>query len=176
MGPSNAGGLIAGSLLGAGLGYGYGGYPRIWILSADGILVRSSIQTKKRLTWPPFSRRAHIRKVRVAETLAAYAHELQGSWALASGRIVPAKVKRKSACLQGPLSQRARSVNVGAIQNGSLSHEHYSSPPSKTLRAAMGCTVRFAGNPGRAKDGPIERLTGQHCSARGKGQRKTRRG
>jgi hypothetical protein len=66
-------------------------------------------------------------------------------------------------------------VNVGAIQNGSFSHEHYSPSPSKTLRAAMGCSVRLAGFPGRAKDRPIEKLTGQHCSARGKSQRKTHR-
>ena len=39
----------------------------------------------------------------------------------------------------------------------------------------MGCSVRFAGNPGRAKDGPIERLTGQNCCACGEGQTKTRR-
>jgi hypothetical protein len=36
----------------------------------------------------------------------------------------------------------ALAVNVGAIRNGSFSHEHYSSSPSKTLRAAMGCAVR----------------------------------
>jgi hypothetical protein len=39
----------------------------------------------------------------------------------------------------------------------------------------MGCSVRLAGFRGRAKDRPIEGLTGQHCSARGKSQRKTRR-
>src|SRR5882672_11759947 len=54
-------------------------------------------------------------------------------------------------------------VNVGAIRNGSSSHEHYSSSPSKTLRAAMGCSVRFAGNPGRTKECRIERLAGQHA-------------
>jgi hypothetical protein len=56
-------------------------------------------------------------------------------------------------------------LNVGAIQNGSLRHEHYSSAPSKTLRAAMGFSVRFAGSPGHAKDRPIEKLIGRHCSA-----------
>ena len=40
-------------------------------------------------------------------------------------------------------------MNVGAIRNGSFSHEHYPSSPSKTLRAAMGCSVQFAGNPSR---------------------------
>jgi hypothetical protein len=54
-------------------------------------------------------------------------------------------------------------VNVGAIRNGSFSHEHYSSSPSKTLRAALGCSVRFAGNPGRTKERRIERLAGQHA-------------
>jgi len=34
----------------------------------------------------------------------------------------------------------------------------------------MGCPVRFAGNPGRTKKRRIERLTGQHCAARGKSQ------
>jgi hypothetical protein len=34
----------------------------------------------------------------------------------------------------------------------------------------MGCSVRFAGNPGRTKKPRIERLTGQHCAARGKSQ------
>jgi hypothetical protein len=29
-------------------------------------------------------------------------------------------------------------MNIGAIENGSLSHEHYPSRPSKTLRTAMG--------------------------------------
>jgi hypothetical protein len=47
--------------------------------------------------------------------------------------------------------------------------------PSKTVQAAMGCSVRFAGNPIRTKERRIERLTGQRCAARGKGQRKTRR-
>src|ERR1700680_1507649 len=50
-------------------------------------------------------------------------------------------------------------VNVGAIRNGSFSHEHYSSSPSKTHRAAMGCSFRFAGNPGRTKEHRIERLS-----------------
>jgi hypothetical protein len=54
-------------------------------------------------------------------------------------------------------------VNLGAIQNGSLTHEHYSSSPSKTLRAAMGCSFRFAGNPGRTKERRIERTAGQHA-------------
>jgi hypothetical protein len=31
---------------------------------------------------------------------------------------------------------------LGRSWNGSLGHEHYSSSPSKTLRAAMGCSVR----------------------------------
>jgi hypothetical protein len=57
----------------------------------------------------------------------------------------------------------AVAVNVGAIRNGSFSHEHYSSSPSKTLRAAMGCSVRFAGNPGRTKERRIERLSGQRA-------------
>ena len=35
----------------------------------------------------------------------------------------------------------------------------------------MGCSVRFAGNPGRTKEG----LTGQYCGGRAKSQRKTRR-
>jgi hypothetical protein len=39
----------------------------------------------------------------------------------------------------------------------------------------MGCSVRLAGFPGRAKGRPIERPIGQHRSARGKSQRKTRR-
>jgi hypothetical protein len=39
----------------------------------------------------------------------------------------------------------------------------------------MGCSVRFAGYLGRAEDRPIERLTSQHCSARGKSKRKTGR-
>jgi hypothetical protein len=43
--------------------------------------------------------------------------------------------------------------------NGSFSHEYYTSSPSKTLRAAMGCSVRFAGIPGRAKERRIEKLT-----------------
>jgi hypothetical protein len=54
------------------------------------------------------------------------------------------------------------------------SHEHYSSSHSKTLRAAMGCSVWFAG-PGRTQERRIERFTGQHCAARGKSQGKTRR-
>ena len=82
----------------------------------------------------------------------------------------------RSARPQGPLSPGTRwLVNGGAIRNGSFSHEHYSSSPSKTVRAAMGCSVRFAGNPIRTKERRIEGLTGQRCAARGKGQRKTRR-
>jgi hypothetical protein len=61
-----------------------------------------------------------------------------------------------------------------AIRNGSFSHEYYSSSHSKTVRAAMGCSVRFAGNPIRTKECWIEGLTGR-CAARGKSQRKTRR-
>jgi hypothetical protein len=56
-----------------------------------------------------------------------------------------------------------------------LSHEHCPSSPAKTVRAAMGCSVRFVGNPIRTKERQIEGLTGQRCAARGKGQRKTRR-
>jgi hypothetical protein len=52
-----------------------------------------------------------------------------------------------------------------------LSH---SSSHSKTLRAAMGCSVWFADS-GRIKERQIEGLTGQHCAARGKSQRKTHR-
>src|ERR1700682_1418766 len=63
-------------------------------------------------------------------------------------------------------------VNVGAIRNGSFSHEHYSSSPSKTLRAAMGCSVRVAGNPGRTKEHRIERLT---VNIAPRAKRKTRR-
>jgi hypothetical protein len=63
-------------------------------------------------------------------------------------------------------------VNVGAIRNGSFSHEHYSSSHSKTLRAAMGCSVRFAGSPGRTKERRIERLAGQYAPH---GKRKTSR-
>jgi hypothetical protein len=59
----------------------------------------------------------------------------------------------------------------GVIRKRSSSHEHYSSSHSKTLRAAVGCSVWFA-NSGRIKD-RIERLTGQHCATRGKSQRKT---
>src|SRR5258707_10351227 len=40
---------------------------------------------------------------------------------------------------------------LGRPGTGALSHEYYPSSHSKTLRAAMGCPVRFAGNPGRTK-------------------------
>jgi len=77
---------------------------------------------------------------------------------------------------QGPLSPGARwLVNVGAIRNGSFSHEHNPSSPSKTVRAAMGCSVRFAGDPIRTKERRIEGLAGQRRAARGKSPRKTRR-
>jgi hypothetical protein len=76
----------------------------------------------------------------------------------------------------GPLSPGTRwLVNGGAIRNGSFSHEYYSSSHSKTVRAAMGCSVRFAGSPIRSKERRIEGLTGQRCAARGKSQGKTRR-
>jgi hypothetical protein len=42
-------------------------------------------------------------------------------------------------------------VNVGAIQNGSLSHEYYSSSPSKTLRAEMGFSFHASGRVKGAK-------------------------
>jgi hypothetical protein len=65
-------------------------------------------------------------------------------------------------------------VNVGAIRNGISNHEHYSSSPSKTLRAAMGCPVRFAGNPAHTKEHRIERLPSTlHGERRSEG--KTRR-
>jgi hypothetical protein len=54
-------------------------------------------------------------------------------------------------------------LNIGAIRKGSFSHEHYSSSRSKTLRAAMGYSVRFAGNPAFTKERRIERLVGQHA-------------
>jgi len=63
-------------------------------------------------------------------------------------------------------------VSVGAIRNGSFSHEHYSSSPSKTLRAAMGCPVRFAGNPRRTKERRIEGLAGQHAPLAAKAEEK----
>ncbi|WP_156042176.1 hypothetical protein [Bradyrhizobium sp. URHD0069] len=44
-------------------------------------------------------------------------------------------------------------------RNGSFSHGHSSSSPSKTLRAAMGCSVQFPGNPSRTKERWIESLT-----------------
>jgi hypothetical protein len=49
-----------------------------------------------------------------------------------------------------------RVVDIGAIRNGTSSHERYSSSHSKTLRAAMGCSVRFAGNSSRANESRIE--------------------
>jgi hypothetical protein len=54
-------------------------------------------------------------------------------------------------------------LNVGAIRNGSFSHEHYSTARSKTLRAAVGYSVRLAGNPALTKERRIERLAGQHA-------------
>ena len=66
-------------------------------------------------------------------------------------------------------------VNGGTIRNGRFSHEYYSSSHSKTVRAAMGCSVRFAGDPIRTKERRIEGLTGQRYAARGKSQSKTRR-
>jgi len=61
-------------------------------------------------------------------------------------------------------------VNVGAIRNGSFSHEHYSYSHSTTLRAAMGCSVRVASNPGRTKERRIESLRRSTCAAPGKNQ------
>jgi hypothetical protein len=51
-------------------------------------------------------------------------------------------------------------------------HEHYSSSSSKTVRAAMDCSVRFAGNPGRTKERRIERLAGQHAPRAAKAKEK----
>jgi hypothetical protein len=61
--------------------------------------------------------------------------------------------------------------NVGAIQSWHLSHERYSSSPSKTVRAAMGCACRFAGRRIRTKERRIEGLSDQRCAARDKSQR-----
>ena len=75
----------------------------------------------------------------------------------------------------GAAVTRLVAVNVGAIRNWSSSHEHHSSSPSNTLRAAMGCSFRFAGNSGRTKEEcRIESLAGQLARAR-QSQRKTRR-
>jgi len=64
-------------------------------------------------------------------------------------------------------------VNVGAIWNWSSSHEHYSSSPSKTLRAAMGCSFRFAGISGRTKEEcRIESLAGQQAPRAAKANEK----
>jgi hypothetical protein len=63
---------------------------------------------------------------------------------------------------------------VGAIRNENSSHEHHSSSPSKTLRAALGCAVRFAGEPGHAKESRTETTADQHAP-RGKSHRKSRR-
>jgi hypothetical protein len=63
-------------------------------------------------------------------------------------------------------------MNVGAIQNGSSSHEHNSSSVSETLRAAMGRSVRFADNPRRTKESRIERLAGQHAPRAAKAKEK----
>jgi hypothetical protein len=43
-------------------------------------------------------------------------------------------------------------LNVGAIRNGSFSHEHYSSSPSKTLGAALGFSFHSTGCVKRAKE------------------------
>src|SRR5712671_5811249 len=43
-------------------------------------------------------------------------------------------------------------LSVGAIRNGSFSHEHYSSSPSKTLRAALGFSFHSTGCVKRAKE------------------------
>jgi hypothetical protein len=43
-------------------------------------------------------------------------------------------------------------MNVGAIQNGSLSHEHYSSSPSKTLRAEMDLSFHASGRVKRKEE------------------------
>jgi hypothetical protein len=61
-------------------------------------------------------------------------------------------------------------VNVGAIQNGSLGHEHYSSSPSKTLRAEMGFSFRAAGCVKRVETCWTERQTtnaamSPHCAS-----------
>jgi hypothetical protein len=66
-------------------------------------------------------------------------------------------------------------VNVGAIQNGSLSHEHYSSSSSKTLRAEMGFSFRAAGCVKRVEACWTESHTtnGDGSSPRGEDQRKT---
>jgi len=79
-------------------------------------------------------------------------------------------LKAQKTCIFMRLRHRDTvAVNVGAIRNGSSSHEHYSSSPSKTLRAAMGCSFRFAGNTGRTKEEcRIESLAGQQARARQK--------
>src|SRR6266436_9127831 len=64
-------------------------------------------------------------------------------------------------------------VNVGAIRNGSFSHEHYSYSHSTTLRAAMGCSVRVASNPGRTKERRIESLAGYQRAPRPEKTKKT---
>jgi hypothetical protein len=48
----------------------------------------------------------------------------------------------------------------GRIQNGSLSHEHYSSSPSKTLRAKMGFSFRPTGGGQRTKEWRSESRAG----------------
>jgi hypothetical protein len=63
----------------------------------------------------------------------------------------------------GPLAIGPRCCECRPIQNGSFSHERYPPSPSKTLRAAMGRSVRFAGHPGRTKERRVERLAGQHA-------------
>jgi hypothetical protein len=94
----------------------------------------------------------------------------------AAGYRRPFQVFTHSTRPQEPLSRPACSMNVGAIQNGSLSHEHYSSSPSKTLRAEMGFSFRAAGRVDRAlQNRKPHHQRRRSVAPRGEDQRKTNR-
>jgi hypothetical protein len=67
---------------------------------------------------------------------------------------------------------RALLCMLGRSGTGSLSYGRYSASPPKTVRAAMGCSVRFAGNPGGTKEPRIERLAGQQAPRAAKAKEK----
>lgn len=66
-------------------------------------------------------------------------------------------------------------ARLPAAELETFSHEHYSSPHSTTLRAAMGRSVWVASNPGRTKERRIESFAGQQAPRSEKAKEKPAR-